>query len=131
MSPSCGPSDEAELSAVAPLRVAAAVRPQVVPAGKCADPRHLDRLDAEVAKLRHVRRPEIERDPAVRTAAQVRSLAARTDELGTRLVDRVAAWTDRGADGRHEPRRARTRAHERADERLRDAQSRALPARVG
>src|SRR2546423_15661589 len=102
MSPSSHASDEAELSAVTPLRVAATVRPQVVPAGKSADPRDLDRLDAEVAKLRHVGGPEIERDPALRTAAQVGSLAARTDELGPRLVDRVAARTDRGAAGRDE-----------------------------
>src|SRR6266550_1631699 len=121
MSPSSHASDEAELSSVAPLRVAAAVRPQVVPTGKCADPRHLDRLDAEVAKLRHVGGPEIERNPALGTAAQIRSQAARTDKVGTRLVDRVATGTDRGADGCNEARRARACAHERADERLRDA----------
>src|SRR6266576_4593124 len=121
MSPSSHASDEAELSAVTPLRVAATVRPQVVPTGESADPRHLDRLDAEIAKLRHVGGPQVERDPALGTAAQVGSLAARADEVGTRLVDRVAAGTERGADGSDEPRRAGTRAHERADERLRDA----------
>ena len=122
--------DEAELSSVTPVRVAATVRPQVVPTGKGADPRDLDRLDTEVAKLRHVGGPEIESDPAIGTVAQVRSLAARSDEVGARLVDGVATGTDRGADRRDEPRRARTRADERADERLRDAQARALPARV-
>src|SRR5207245_3024165 len=105
-------------------------RPQVVSAAQGADPRHLDGFDAEVAKLRDVRRPEVEHRRAVGTLAKVGALAARDHELRASAVDRVAARADRWADRRHDPGRARPSAHERADERLRDAEARPLPSGV-
>src|SRR5207245_8128104 len=97
--------------------------PQVMPTAERADPRHLDRFDAEVAELRDIRGPEVERDLPIRTAAEVRALAARADDLRPSLIDRVAARTDRRSDRCDEGRRARARAHARADEGLRDAQA--------
>src|SRR5438309_3591552 len=91
------------------------------------DPRHLDRFDPEILELRDVSGPEIERGRAVGVRPQERALAARTDEIGARFIDRVAARADRWADRRDDRRRAGSRPYQRAHEGLRHPEARALP----
>src|SRR5438093_13776645 len=107
------------MRAVPPVGVAAAVRPQIVTPAARADPRDLDRFDAQILELRDVGGPQVEHDRAVGALPYVGTLTACLNEVGARSVDRVAAGADRGADRRDDGRGAGPRADERAHEALR------------